>query len=139
MKQLTWFDRKFNFDIDPNILPSIIERLIGTPLRLTFKAKYIPIEIQSHRINDSWSIKENIGHLSDLEHLWQGRLEDILEEKKILRPWDFENNRTTRAGHNEHQIEVLIDDFEHLRGRTINLLNNVQSSGLGVNLDVAIW
>jgi len=31
MDQIKWFERKFDFSNDQNILPSIIERLSGTP------------------------------------------------------------------------------------------------------------
>jgi hypothetical protein len=32
MQQTKWFERKFNFDTEQNIFPSIIERLLGTPV-----------------------------------------------------------------------------------------------------------
>lgn len=37
MKQEKWFDRSFNFENNQNIFPSILERLLGTPLRLDEK------------------------------------------------------------------------------------------------------
>ena len=68
MDRLKWFDRKFDFSYTENIFPMILERLMGTPLRLTFKLKSIPPELLETRIDSSWSIKENIGHLADLEN-----------------------------------------------------------------------
>ncbi len=34
MQQTKWITRKFTFDHQENIFPSIIERLEGTPIRL---------------------------------------------------------------------------------------------------------
>ena len=78
MKQVKWFERKFNFTTNQNIMPSIIERLDGTSIRLEFKLKSVSSKILTTKIEDTWTIKENVGHLIDLEPLWQGRLEDIV-------------------------------------------------------------
>jgi hypothetical protein len=64
MQQVKWFSRSFDFASDQNILPSIIERLAGTPARLEEKFKFIPVEILTVRIDGTWSIKENVGHLN---------------------------------------------------------------------------
>jgi hypothetical protein len=54
-------------------------------LRLEFKLKSLPPEILTEKFEETWSIKENAGHLSDPEPLWQERLEDILIGKEELR------------------------------------------------------
>ena len=74
MKQTKWFDRKFNFDFNQNIFSSIIERLAGTPVRLDEKLKFILQGLLTKKIDNTLPIKENKGHLTDLEPLWQGRL-----------------------------------------------------------------
>ena len=78
MKQIRWFDRKFDFAFEQNIFPSIIERLKGTPILLRHKINTISNENLTSKPSGQWSIQENIGHLIDLEPLWQGRLQDIL-------------------------------------------------------------
>ena len=125
MQQIKWFDRNFNFDSAQNIFPSIIERLAGTPVRLEEKLKFIPSNILSVRVNSAWSIKENVGHLIDLEPLWQGRLEDILNGKTELRPTDLQNTKTNEANHNAVTIEKLLSDFRQIRNQTINLIENL--------------
>ena len=119
MKQAKWFDRTFKFDSSQNIFPSIIERLSGTPLRLEEKLKSIPPGIQTMRIDNAWTIKENVGHLSDLEPLWQGRLEDIINGEIELRPTDLLNNKTTFANHNNTPMSELLQTFRQLRQNTI--------------------
>ena len=101
MKQIKWFDRKFNFSFDQNIFPSLIERLEATPLILKNKTHKISKKHLTTRDNKKWSIQENIGHLIDLEPIWQGRLDDILNNKVELRPADLENKKTDLANHNE--------------------------------------
>jgi uncharacterized damage-inducible protein DinB len=118
MKQVNWFERNFDFSFEQNIFPSIIERLSGTPARLEEKVRSILPTILNTRIDDSWSIKENIGHLSDLEPLWQGRLEDILNNKKELRITDLQNAQTTNANHNAADLQELLSRFRQIRTKT---------------------
>lgn len=125
MKQEKWFDRQFNFNSTQNIFPSIAERLVGTPVRLEEKVTSIPEAFLTYRINNTWTIKENIGHLSDLEPLWQGRLEDIKSGQVELRPTDLQNNKTNLANHNEKSINELLDSFKQLRQQTIALLEEI--------------
>jgi len=89
MKQEKWFDRKFNFESKENIFPSILERLSGTPARLEEKLKGISEDILTFSADNKWTIKENIGHLIDLEPLWQGRLKNIINGEIELRPTDL--------------------------------------------------
>ena len=125
MQQIKWFDRKFNFDKEQNIFPSIIERLDGTPLRLENKVRSIESKILQEKINNTWSIKENIGHLIDLEPLWHGRFDDIKIGKLELRPADLQNNKTDLANHNENSIDELLNTFRIIRKQTIALIENI--------------
>lgn len=122
MKQIRWFDRRFNFDKDQNIFPAIVERLAGTPVRLEEKLAAIPEEWLRVRLDNSWSILENVGHLTDLEPLWQGRLEDFLSGAVTLRPADLSNTRTHEANHNASNPEVLLAGFRAARAHTVRLL-----------------
>lgn len=122
MKQIKWFDRKFYFSFEQNIFPSLIERLEGTPLLLKKKIDKISAEYLMVNYDNKWSIQENIGHLIDLEPLWQGRLEDILSGEKELRAADLENKKTDLAKHNKKEVDVLLDEFYKLRTITISKL-----------------
>jgi uncharacterized damage-inducible protein DinB len=122
MAKVKWFERSFDFSKDQNIFPSIIERLWGTPARLDEKFKSIPAEIFEIKVDNTWSIKENVGHLTDLEPLWQGRLEDIKNGEIEMRPADLANRKTNEANHNGQPIERLLSDFREIRSRTISLI-----------------
>jgi uncharacterized damage-inducible protein DinB len=125
MQQVKWFERTFNFDTNQNIFPSILERLSGTILRLENKIKLINPAIVTNRINHTWSIQENIGHLTDLEPLWLGRFEDIKNGELELRFADLQNTKTDLANHNNKPIEELLAEFKTVRQQTISLLENI--------------
>jgi len=128
MKQIKWFDRSFDFFYNQNIFPSIIERLEGTPIRLKSKINSIPTKYLTTKMGGKWSIQENIGHLIDLEYLWQGRLEDILENKTYLRPTDLTNKKTDEARYNEMDAAQLLNQFAKLRRLTLAELYHLGES-----------
>jgi uncharacterized damage-inducible protein DinB len=125
MQQVKWFDRSFNFNNDQNIFPSLIERLMGTPARLEEKLITIPPDLLISRINNTWSIKENIGHLIDLEPLWQGRFEDIKNGEPELRPTDLSNRKTDLENHNSKPIDDLLKRFRTIRNQTLFMLQDI--------------
>ena len=125
MKQTKWFDRSFNFDNQQNIFPSILERLSGTPIRLEEKVKDVTENILIFSDDNTWSIKENIGHLIDLETLWQGRLDDIKNDQLELRPTDLQNTKTDLANHNAKSIQDLLSDFRKIRTQTLLTLRAI--------------
>lgn len=117
--QTKWFERRFEFSSEQNIFPAIIERMRGTPVRLEEKTKGVPDQVLNLKINGKWSIKENIGHLTDLEPLWMERLEDILNKETHLRTADLQNQKTDRANHNAHTIADVLEEFRSVRTQTI--------------------
>lgn len=119
MQPVKWMDRTFDFSFQENMLPSIVERLWGTPVRLREKLKWIPLEIQTRKPEGKWSILEQIGHLIDLEALWQMRIQDILTGKEVLTPWDVTNAQTTNANHNARTADALIAEFAVVREQTL--------------------
>lgn len=125
MKQVKWFERSFNFNSEQNTFPSIIERLRGTPARLEERLKFIPSAILAIKADNTWSIKENIGHLIDLEPLWQGRLKDIINGEIELRPTDLSNRNTDLANHNATSLEELLITFRQIRAKTVLMLEKV--------------
>ena len=126
MDKINWFDRKFDFSADQNILPTLIERLEGTPARLAEKLRKIEPDRYTIKPNGKWSILEHVGHLSDLEPLWQGRLDDILNGEQEMRPTDLSNRQTHEANHNEQSPRDLLDDFLMLREATISSLRKLK-------------
>lgn len=125
MKQINWFDRTFEFPKEQNIFPAIIDRLEGTLIRLDHKIASAMPESLIYKSDGKWSVQEHIGHLADLEPLWQGRLVDILKGLEIMREADLTNKKTEEANHNQRSIEEVFTDFKSLRLQTIQSLNQL--------------
>jgi uncharacterized damage-inducible protein DinB len=128
MKQVKWFERNFDFKAEQNIFPSLIERLSGTPARLEEKLAAIPADLWTLKPDNTWSIKENIGHLIDLEPLWQGRLTDIINGEIELRPTDLANRQTDLANHNATPLNELLQNFRAIRAQTLQQLKAIDEA-----------
>jgi len=129
MEQIKWFQRSFEFNINQNTLPSVIERLEGTPARLESKFTLIKPIALTVRVSNTWSILQNLGHLIDIEPLWQGRIEDIVNGRD-LRSADLQNAKTELADHNEKSTEELIRNFSRERKKTLSMLESLDDEML---------
>ena len=117
--RFNWFSRKFKFDLPPEVFPMVVERLRGTPVRLEEMTRSLPKEALSRREGESWTILENVGHLWDLEPLWDGRIDDFLEGKERLRAADLTNKKTHEANHNEASLMDLLEAFRTAREKMV--------------------
>jgi uncharacterized damage-inducible protein DinB len=132
MKKIEWFRRKFGQHNDNGTLPGIVERLAGTPARLEEKIRDIDPWKFELKDGEKWSIKEEIGHLLDLEPLWSGRLDDFINGKTELRSADLKNRKTHDANHNDRPIEFLLADFRKERKKLIEKVYQIDDAN---NLD----
>jgi hypothetical protein len=123
MPQTKWFERKFDFSSTQNIFPSIVERLRGTPARLEEKIKSLPPHILTIKLDGSWSIAENIGHITDSELISQERLGDIIKGEKEFRPVDMQNIKT--VDYNSKPISELLTSFRTVRTETVKMLEEL--------------
>jgi uncharacterized damage-inducible protein DinB len=110
-----WFERTFDLGHPVEMFPDVLERLRGTPPRLEEAVGALGRDALVARVENGWSIQENVGHLYDLEPLWAGRLDDLLSGENSLRPADLSNEQTDRAGHNEREISDLLASFRTFR------------------------
>ncbi len=130
MEKTEWFKRKFGQHESNGLLPGIIERLAGTPVRLEEKIGQIETQKLELKPDGKWSIKEEIGHLLDLEPLWSGRLDDFLKAEKELRSADLSNRKTHEANHNSQTVEKLLTDFRTERKLLVEKLNQMSDEDL---------
>jgi uncharacterized damage-inducible protein DinB len=131
MKRTKWFERKFISIDDNGLLPGIIERLEGTPIRLIAKLENLNPNIPIVEEEGKWSIKKEVGHLIDLEPLWFSRMKEILAGEKDLMVADLNNTKTHEANHNEKSFFDLANDFSIYRQKLVNLLRNLRDEDLG--------
>ena len=117
-----WFDRKFELGLTADAAPELLERLRRTPERLAVAVRGLPAELLTRRYDGKWSIQENVGHLFDLESLWDQRLDDYDKSNTELHAADLENRKTHEAAHNDRSISDILADFSTARGRIVDRL-----------------
>ena len=92
------------------------------------KIKNIDIEKLELKPVGKWSIKEEIGHLLDLEPLWSGRMDDFINGETELRSADLENRKTHEANHNRRTIENLLVVFRTERQKLIDKIDQLDKA-----------
>jgi uncharacterized damage-inducible protein DinB len=126
--QTPWFERKFDLNFPVGLFPVIIERLEGTLPGMAAMIKNKSEELLTRKPNGEWSAKEQVGHLYDLEELWYGRIDDFLSGKEMLRTADLRNTKTHEAGHNEKEMEELVELFSSARNKLIDKVKDADES-----------
>jgi len=123
--RLKWADRKFDFSQPAGLFPMTLERLYGTPVRLMHIASSLTEAQLKKKTDGAWSVQEHVGHLLDLESLHDGRIDDFLEGKPVLRAADMNNAKTNEADHNSSDIKDLLKRFRDERNHFVKRLENI--------------
>ncbi|MCB0703913.1 MAG: DinB family protein [Saprospiraceae bacterium] len=123
MQQTPWFERKFDLIADNGLFPNILERLSGTPARVEalFRNSLNPNLPDTG--TQTWSAKQELGHLIDLEPLWLGRLHDFSNHLEVLREADLQNRKTHDANHNATPLETLLENFQNERAKIVTFFS----------------
>ena len=123
-EMMKWLDRRFNYTPPPGEYPMIVERLRGTPVRAEDRVRHQPADILTRRAGDKWSIQEHIGHLLDLETLWQVRVSEFLKGSRELSAADMSNRRTYDANHNGRALQAILAEFAVARQHLVDRLES---------------
>jgi hypothetical protein len=117
-----WAERKFSFVHPPWMLADFIERLRGTVPRL--EALVLGVnDADAHRqVAGTWSIAQNIGHLSDVEELWQERLDDLRQGKKTYSPAMGARFQELAKRHQASPIAEIIRELKDRRSLLVDAL-----------------
>jgi hypothetical protein len=107
MKTTPWFEREVKFGLAPGMLPFFLERLSFTPLRLEQKVRGVSDQILSEKLNGKWSVKQNIGHLGEVDEIAMKRIEEMLSGIPTLSPAVFE----PRKDYNKQPVAEVIGYF----------------------------
>jgi uncharacterized damage-inducible protein DinB len=121
-KRQKWFDKKFQFELPQEKYDSILNQLKETPEKISLLVSSLTEDILSKRVDNKWSIKENVGHLVDLEELHDGRIDDFIDGKKTLRSADLKNIKTEEADHNSKNISELLTQLKNVRENFVERL-----------------
>ncbi|MBN8576644.1 MAG: DinB family protein [Cytophagales bacterium] len=90
MTEKPWFERQLKFGYEPELLPYFLVRLEGTPVRIKTMVQSLNEQQLSHKPNGKWSIKENIGHLAEVDAIANKRIDEMLAQAPVLAPAVFE-------------------------------------------------
>lgn len=122
MQRFKWLERSFSLDQPVEMFPMILERLRGTAARIEEMTTGLSPEKLVQKKGTAWSIQEHVGHLIDLDELHDGRIDDYLEQKPVLRAADMANKKTYAANHNNTDLKKLIAGFRQERNHFIERL-----------------
>ena len=116
MKEVPWFERDLTFGRPIELLPYYLERLSGTAARMENKVKNVSDKILSTQLNGKWSIKQNIGHLAEVDEIANKRIEEMINGITPMSPAVFE----PRGDYNAQPIEELLTFFRATRSKNIS-------------------
>jgi len=87
---MPWFERNLKFGYPKEMLPFFLERLEGTIIRIEQKVNGVSDKALSTKLNGKWSIKENIGHLAEVDKVANKRIDEMVNGAEAMSPAVFE-------------------------------------------------
>jgi hypothetical protein len=120
MKKLEWFERNFAFNIPPGMLPFLIDRLEGTIVRLGHKITDQSDSALSHKLDGKWSIKQNIGHLAEVDEVALRRIDEMVNGVSPMSPAVFEPKQ-------DYNSQPVADVFNFFRKNRLENLRRYES------------
>jgi hypothetical protein len=128
MQPMPWFERTFTFGFQTSMLPYFLERLDGTIARVTQKVDGISEERLAFRAEDKWSVKENIGHLLEVDAISGKRIGEITEGQNVLSRADIQPT----GNYNEMPIRKIVAEFAAKRRANIRRFQALSEQQLGM-------
>lgn len=125
MNEVPWFERDLKFGKPIELLPYFLERLEGTIHRVEQKVKNIDDAFLSKRFDAKWSIKENIGHLAEVDEIGNKRLDEMVQGVSVLSPAVFEPQ-----DYNPWPIENVLEFFKTMRLSNLEKYERISASDL---------
>lgn len=122
---MPWFERNLKFGYTKEMLPFFLERLEGTIIRIEHKVKGIDDKILSAKLNGKWSIKENIGHLAEVDEVANKRLDEMVKGAALMSPAVFEPQ-----DYSTWPVEKVAELFRNNRLSNIKKYNSIKDIDL---------
>lgn len=122
---LSWFERNLKFGHPKEMLPFYLERLEGTIVRIQVKVKGISDSALSEKLNGKWSVKQQIGHLAEVDEIANKRLDEMVADITPMSPAVFEPQ-----DYNPRPIEKVVDLFKTNRLRNLKKYQSLTDADL---------
>lgn len=126
MKATPWFEREFKFGLPPDMLPFFLERLSFTTLRIEQKVIGVSDSILSKKLDDKWSVKQNTGHLAEVDEIAIKRIDEMLSGISPLSPAVFE----PKKDYNRQTVDEVIQLFKIRRNANIDRYSTLTETDL---------
>jgi uncharacterized damage-inducible protein DinB len=122
---LPWFERNLIFGQPKEMLPFYLDRLEGTIVRIQEKVKNISDSTLSEKLNGKWSVKQQIGHLAEVDEIANKRLDEMVAGITPMSPAVFEPH-----DYNPWPIEKVIDLFKTNRHKNLKKYQSLSDADL---------
>jgi hypothetical protein len=126
MKRTEWFERRFTFGLPKGMLPFYLERLQGSIVRLEEKVRGISEEVLSYKLDGKWSLKQNIGHLAEVDEIALRRIDEMKAGISPMSPAVFE----PRADYNAQEVSEVLKYFKISRMKNLGVYSNISENEL---------
>jgi len=122
---LPWFERNLEFGKPAEMLPFYLERLEGTIARIQAKVKGLDDNMLSEKFNNKWSVKQQIGHLAEVDEVANKRLDEMVAGISPMSPAVFEPE-----DYNPWPINKVLSHFIESRQKNIRKYNTLTQADL---------
>lgn len=120
---LPWLEYRWSFDFPAGMYRPILERLRGTPDRVAAVVAGRTRAALTARGGSPWSAQEHLGHLIEVERLWETRISEFLAGADRLTAADMRNRATDAADYDRASIEEIVTRFRAVRAATLARLD----------------
>ena len=130
MQKISWLDRQLTFGLPVGMLPFYLERMDGTYARLQVKVKGIDESVLSNKLDGKWSVKQNIGHLAEVDEISLIRIEEMLNGISPMTSAVFDNKQDFNAQSIEDVLKYFLKSRQQSqkRFRSLNEVELTKSS-----------
>ncbi len=118
-----WAERKFAFVHPPWMLADFVERLRGLVPRLQPLLEGLPEPLAHRSLDGKWSIAQNVGHLADVEELWQQRWDDLRQGRARYVPADPARFQSLAERHASVPVGRIVSELSRRRGDLVDALS----------------
>jgi len=113
--ELPWFERNMVFGKPKEMLPYFLERLDGTIVRIQSKVKGVSETSLAKQLDSKWSVKQNVGHLADVEEIGNKRIQEIISGISPMSPAVVE----PKLDYNNIPMSEIIERLAKFRNENI--------------------
>lgn len=122
LERLPWAQRRFAFVHPSWMLADFVERLRGLIPRLGPLLDGVADDVAHRQHDGKWSIAQNVGHLADVEELWQERFEDLRQGRATYSPAEPARFQAAAMRHQQRSLSATVNELAERRSRLTEML-----------------